>query len=242
MKKIIFSIDVEKDLHGNSYRGVTEGLKIFEKLCAKHKIKPILFVTGDCIIRYSKLFKRLAGKGWDISFHGLTHNRFDEMSYSEKENEIKKGVEMWKKKLGFKPKGFRAPQHSIDNKTLDLLEKYEFKYDSSYHPLNLLQLLFFPKKIGLWFKLFFSRLNEYKIRNNLNERTLSSLLIPFVSLTIRVFPRCILYVYVKLISVVYKNPMFYAHSWDFIEMKESKIDRWFSHDKLINKFDYVMSI
>ena len=163
MSKITFSVDVEKDLHSNSYESITSGLKKFEELCDKNDIKPILFVVGDCVLRYSGLFKRLHNKGWDISFHGLTHRRFDELDYKEKEEEIKKGVELWKKKLGFKPRGFRAPQHSIDDDTLDLLEKYGFEYDSSYHPLNLLQLVFFPKKAGLWFKLFFSGLNKYKI-------------------------------------------------------------------------------
>ena len=238
----MFSVDVEKDLHSNSYESVTSGLKKFEEICYKNKIKPILFVTGDCVSKYPGIFKRFHKKGWDISFHGLTHKRFDDMSYEDKAMEIKRGVELWKKKLGFAPKGFRAPQHSIDKATLDLLEKYGFEYDSSYHPLNLLQLLFFPKKIRLWFRLFFSRLNKYQIRKSLIERPASALLIPFVSLTIRVFPRWMLRFYVWLIKLLYKEPIFYAHSWDFIEMKESKIDRMFPHDKFIAKLDYLMGI
>jgi len=238
----VFSVDVEKDLHGRGYKSVTSGLKKFEKLCDKNNIKPVLFVTGDCVEKYPLIFKKLHKKEWEISFHGLTHKRFDEMSLKEKEEEIKKGLELWKKKLGFAPKGFRAPQHSIDNKTLDLVEKYGFEYDSSYHPLNLVQLMFFPKKLGLWFRLFFSRLNGYNIRPKLKEKPTSALLIPFVSLTLRLFPRWLIYCYVKTLKIFYRNPVFYAHSWDFIEMKESRTDRMFPSEKFINKLDYIMSI
>ena len=242
MRRTTFSVDVEKDLHGEGYKGITFGLKKFEIICDKNKIMPVLFVTGDCVLKYPSIFKRLSKKGWEISFHGLTHRRFDDLSLEKKEDEIKKGLELWKKKLGFAPRGFRAPQHSIDEETLDLLEKYGFEYDSSYHPLNLVQLMFFPKKVGLWFKLFFSRLNEYKIIAKLKEKPTSSLLVPFVSLTMRIFPKWMLRFYLWKIKLFYKEPMFYAHSWDFIEMKESRIDRMFPSEKFINKLDYLMSI
>jgi len=163
------------------------------------------------------------------------------MSDKEKESEIKESLLYFKKYLGSRPKGFRAPQHSIDNKTLDLLEKHGFEYDSSYTPFNALQLVFFPTKLGLWLESFFSPFNQYRIRNNLTERPTSALIIPFVSLTVRVFPKSLLYFYVKLIKLLYKEPMFYAHSWDFIQLKESRVDRTFPHTILLEKLDYIMS-
>ncbi len=162
------------------------------------------------------------------------------MSLKEKEEELKKTLAVFKKYLKIKPKGFRAPQHSIDKETLDLLEKYKFEYDSSYTPLNLLQLAFFPKRIKSWLKLFFSPLNEYKIRKNLKELPVSSLVIPFVSLTVRVFPKSVMLAYVKLIKLFYKRPMFYAHSWDFIELKGSRIDGFLNHNLFTRKLEYIM--
>ena len=241
--KITFTVDVEPDLHNESqYEGITEGLKRFESICDKNNIKPVLFVTANCIKKYPKIFKALHKKGWEISLHGLTHKRFDEMPFSEKEHEIKESIRIFKKYIGTAPKGFRAPQHSIDDKTLDLLEKYKIKYDSSYTPLNLLQLFFFPRKFRLWLKTFFSPLNPYKIRKNLLEIPPSSMLVPFVSLTLRVLPKWCLFFYVKNIKFICRHPVFYAHSWDFIKLEKSRIDRTFSHTKLLNKLDYIMSI
>lgn len=239
--KIIYTIDVEPDLHGQKDRGIREGLLKFEKICDKHKIKPILFVVASLISKHESLFKRLHRKGWDISLHGYSHKRFDDMTFKEKEEEIKKSLLEFRK-IGIKPKGFRAPQHSIDDETLDLLDKYGFEYDSSYFPLNLMQLFFFPGRIGLWAKGFFSRLNPYKIRKNLIEMPTSSFVVPFVSLTLRIMPKWMLWIYIKKLEFFCRTPVFYAHSWDFIEMKESRIDRTWGHEKLLDKIDYMMGI
>ncbi|MBU0906597.1 MAG: polysaccharide deacetylase family protein, partial [Nanoarchaeota archaeon] len=126
MKKISYTIDVEKDLHSESHTGITSGLKRFEEICNKNKVKPILFVTGKIFEKNAAFFKQLHKKKWEISCHGYSHKRFDDMSFKEKEDELKKCVSIWKKHLGSAPKGFRAPQHSIDTETLDLLEKYHF--------------------------------------------------------------------------------------------------------------------
>jgi len=240
MNKIIYSVDVEKDLHSGGYNSIRYGLKEFEKLCDRHKIKPVLYITSNCIKDNKDIFLKLKRKGWQLGLHGHSHKRFDEMKYQEKEDELKKGLFIFRKYLKTRPIGFRAPQHSIDNDTLDLLDKHGFKHDSSYTPLNLLQLLFFPKKTTLWAKLFFSRPNSYKIRKNLLEIPASSLFIPFVSLTLRVFPRWLIGIYLSLIKLIYKTPVFYAHSWDFIELKESRIDRSFSHKRFLSNLDYVM--
>lgn len=241
MNKIIYTVDVEPDLHTGKDKSIKEGLKRFEEICDKYKIKPTLFIVASLIKDNKALFKRLHKKGWDISLHGYSHKRFDDMNHNEKLEEINKSLKEFKK-IGIKPKGFRAPQHSIDEDTLNILENKGFEYDSSYFPLNFLQLFFFPKRIGNWFRGFFSRLNPYKIRKNLIEIPTSSLLIPFVSLIVRILPKWALWFYVKSIKFVYQKPVFYAHSWDFIELKDSKIDRIWSHEKFLEKLDYIMSV
>lgn len=239
---IIYTLDVEPDLHSGEYKGIKNGLLDFEKLCDKHNIKPILFVVASTIKDNKDIYLKLIKKGWEISLHGYSHKRFDDMSYSEKEGEIKKSVDIFKKILKIEPKGFRAPQHSIDNETLDLLDKYGFEYDSSFTPLNFMQFLFFPKRPIATLRLFFSKPWSNKIRKNLLEMPVCSLILPPVSLIVRIFPKWFLYFYFKILKLLYKEVIFYAHSWDFIEMKKSKIDRMFPHTIFIEKLDYVMGI
>ena len=95
--KIIFSVDVEKDINQDSFNGVLIGLKNFENICDKNNIRPVLFVTGEVLEKFSKIFKRLYKKGWEISSHGYTHKRFDDLSNAEKEKEIQKIVKLYSK-------------------------------------------------------------------------------------------------------------------------------------------------
>jgi peptidoglycan/xylan/chitin deacetylase (PgdA/CDA1 family) len=240
--EITFTVDVEPDLYTGNNLGISQGLKKFEKICDKHGVTPILFVVASTIKNNKDVYRRLQAKGWEISLHGYTHKRFDDLSYQEKEKEIQMSLQAFHKFLGNRPKGFRAPQHSIDSDTLDLLEKYNFQYDSSFTPLNFMQFLFFPKRPISALRLFFSNPFPRKIRKNLKEIPVPSFIIPPVSLVIRVLPKWALYIYFKIIKTIYKIPVFYAHSWDFIEMPKSRIDRRLGHEKFLTKLDYVMSL
>lgn len=238
--KFFITFDVEPDLRTGKYLGVEEGIKNILEILNKYGVRATFFVTCDCVEKYPKIFQNLIKQGHEISLHGFRHKRFDEMGRKEKEKQITESIKCFKKYLKIIPKGFRAPQHSIDNETLDLLEKYKFDYDSSYTPCNLLQLFFFPKKFKLWFKHFFSKSRIYKIRENLWEVPPTSLIIPFVSLTIRVFPLWLLKFYVIVLGVFNKDIVFYAHSWDFIILKNSKSYKLCPLEKFLEKFDELI--
>jgi len=232
---ISISIDAEPDIHANTYKGIYIGIPSLLKILDRYNIKVTFFVTCDCIENYPKIFQKLKKQGHEIALHGYRHKRFDELSLNEKEDQIKKSIKCFRKYLKENPRGFRAPQHSIDNGTLNLLEKYGFNYDSSYTPLNFLQLLFFPKKFKLWFKHFSSSLKIFKIRRNLCEIPPTSFIFPFVSLAIRIFPLWFLRKYIDLLTFLTPNIIFYAHSWDFIELPNSKIARFCPKEKFEKK-------
>lgn len=239
---ILLTFDVEPDLHTMKYKSVVLGIPRILNLLRKYGKKGIFFTTCDCIERYPEIFLELKRQGHEIALHGYRHIRYDTLSVNEIEEEIKKAIYVFNKYLSIKPMGFRAPQHSINGNTLNLLEKYNFEYDSSYTPFNVLQFFFFPKKLRLNFTNFFSPLNPYQVRPKLKEMPTSSLLIPFVSLTIRVLPKLFLRAYINLIKIVYNKPVFYSHSWDFMNVSGSKIDKLFSHKSFIKKLDYVLRL
>ena len=155
--KILLSFDVEQDLHSDSYLSLEKGIPRLLKILDKHQVKATFFVPANLLEKFPNYFQKLDNLGHEIALHGYEHERFDTLSYYEAEKRILKSLEIYKNIFGTHPKGFRAPQHSIDKKTLFLLNKHNFKYDSSFAPLNLLQLFFFPKRIFSWIKLFFSK-------------------------------------------------------------------------------------
>jgi len=237
--KIIISMDVEPDLHTKDFKGVIEGIPLFLGLLNQHNIKATFFTTCDCIEKFPNFFKEFVKQGHEIALHGFTHTRFDDLSFLEKEMQIKKSLGCFKKYLGILPKGFRAPQHSIDEKTLFLLQKYHFKYDSSYTPFNIFQLIFFTNISTL--KNFFTPVRKYFVRKNLLEIPTTSFLIPAVSLTFRIFPKFMLNVYFKILNLFYNEITIYFHSWDFIDGK-SRISKLFPKEKLIKNFEYILKL
>ena len=231
---IALTFDIEPDIHSNEYLGIKKGIPRILSILNKHNIKATFFTTCDCIKKYPQIFQKLKKENHEIALHGYIHERFDTLSYAEKEEKIKNSIKCFKKYLKILPSGFRAPQHSIDNETLNLLEKYNFAYDSSYSPFNILQILFFPIKKQSYIH-FFSPINKYK-KGNLTEIPTSSFFMPFVSLVFRAFPQFLISFYFFILNLFSKNQVFYAHSWDFIDV-QGRIAKAFPKEKLISNFE-----
>jgi len=232
--KAVFSIDVEPDLHTNNYKSLIDGIPKIVYLLDKYNIKATFFVTCDCIEKYPKIFRQLIKQGHEIALHGYRHERFDYLTLKQKEESIKKSIFCFKKYLNIKPKGFRAPQHSIDNETLSLLEKYNFKYDSSLTPINLMLFRHLAKKnsskINI-FKNFFSKVKPYKIRKNLIEIPRTSFFISVGGFELKIYPKITYKIIISLCRILKIPFVFVMHSWDFIEIKESKTTKLCSNKK-----------
>jgi len=240
MGNFVFSVDVERDIHSsNKYHGVVVGLKRLEKLLDKYKIQATFFVTCDCIKKYPKIFTSLSKKGHEIALHGYRHIRYDELTEIEQDKEINKAVACFQKYLKKKPKGFRAPQFSADIETIRLLIKKRFEYDSSYTPLNILEIIFFPKRFKTGLRHFFSKVGKNKINGKINEIPLSSFIFPLSSFSLRVMPLSLfkLLFSMCILSDKTKTIVFLSHSWDFIELKESRTYKVCDLNKFMKKLD-----
>lgn len=238
MRTISVSVDVEPDLYSKKYIGITEGLKKLEKLLNKRGIKATFFVTCDCIIKHPRVFQNLLKKGHEIALHGYTHKRFKDLTTKQKKEQIEKSIKCFEKYLKLKPKGFRAPQHAIDNETLDLLQQYGFIYDSSYSPWNFYHILF-PKKIKINYSDNFKKKRIEKIRKNLYEVPIGTLVLPFSALTIRSTKTFALKKFLTLIKMS-RNPVFMMHSWDLIPIKESKLYKKCPLECFLKKFEIFL--
>jgi len=239
---ISLTFDVERDLHSNDIKSLNIGIPRLLNILNKHNVKATFFVPAKLLEEFPRLFKDLRKKGHEIALHGYDHERFDDLSLKEKEVRIKKSVEIYKKLFKHGPAGFRAPQMSIERETLKILKKNNFLYDSSYTPFDFLQLLFFPKKFKIWFESFLKPRKIFKLENNFYEVPLSSLFIPLTSMTLRILGPVLLRIYLALLKLTNQNLTFFAHSWDFIETPQSRIDRHFGHERFILNFKRMIEI
>lgn len=237
---ISITFDVEPDLHTEDYNGISEGIPRIIEVLNNHSIKATFFTTCDCIQHNLKIFQKLIKQGHEIALHGYRHERFDDLLLEEKNNNIRNAVNFFKKHLGIIPVGFRSPQHSIDSSVFNILKERGVRYDSSLTPINLMQFIFFPKRIKSNLKSFFSNPRKHEVQG-ITEIPVTSLLIPFVSLFVRILPSFLIKFYFNVISYLFGDIVFYAHSWDFIEIKNSRIDKAVSHSKFIERFDLLLS-
>ena len=237
MKELVFTVDVEPDLRTGEYTGVFWGLLELEKLLDKYNIKPTLFVTCDCIEKYPTLFQRLNNKGWVIGLHGYKHVRFDTLTRTEKEDNIKKSIKCFKDYLGIRPEIFRGPQHAIDKESMEVLEEFGFKYDSSINPWNLYHILFFWK-IKIKFSHHFKPLKPHYLYG-FKEIPISSFILPFSSITLRILPKWMLKIFLYFIKKR-DYPIFFMHSWDLIEIPDSKLYKLCPKNKFMDKLEVMV--
>jgi len=221
MKTISISIDVEPDMYTEKYYGITQGIPKLIKILDKRKIKATFFITCDCLQKYPQIFQNLKKQGHEIALHSFTHKNFLTLNKKQKQKQIKKSISSFQKYLKQKPEGFRAPQHSIDNQTLDILEKNNFVYDSSFSPWNLYHMLF-PNKIKINYKDNLTSKKIRKIRKNLYEVPIGTVGLPISALSLRALPYLLLKPFINSIKLT-KNPVLMMHSWDLIEIPQSKL-------------------
>lgn len=105
-------------------------------LLKQYNVKATFFVLGSVAERYPNIIKDIASDGHEIGSHAYSHDRLHHLGKKQFEEEIRKSVDILG---GYDCIGFRAPSFSVDNSVLwylDILEKYNFQYDSSVFPVK----------------------------------------------------------------------------------------------------------
>ncbi len=111
-------------------------------LLNKYGHKATFFVLGRVAEKYPELIKKINNSGHEIGSHGYSHCSFFELNEEKLEKEIEITNTILKKITGKNPKGFRAPNFSLGEKTkwaLKIIKKH-FQYDSSLNPLSFSKL------------------------------------------------------------------------------------------------------
>jgi peptidoglycan/xylan/chitin deacetylase (PgdA/CDA1 family) len=224
-----FTVDVERDLHTGRFEGITHGLPRLLGILDRYHIKATFFVTGEVMEKYPRLIRGIAKKGHEIALHSYNHKRYDQMSKEEKEKDLKKTLKAYLKLFKRKPLGFRAPQHSADNQTFDLLAKFGLKYDSSRVPGNILLLRhLFRRKANIQNILgnFLSKLSPYRTKQGLIEIPSPTIIMAPGSFELKIYPK-IAYKLLMALSRLLRIPLIFSvHSWDMIDISGSRISRF----------------
>ncbi|MCX7807954.1 MAG: polysaccharide deacetylase family protein [Deltaproteobacteria bacterium] len=107
-------------------------------------VKGTIFAIGRDIEEddaYASVLQRFAERGHEVASHSYSHN-YSLARWSEQaiEDDIARSVEVFEKKLGLRPLGFRAPGYVLSDGLLRALRRLGFEYDSSVFPCPAYQL------------------------------------------------------------------------------------------------------
>jgi polysaccharide deacetylase family protein (PEP-CTERM system associated) len=110
------------------------------ELLADRRVRATFFVLGWIAERHPSLIERIAREGHEIGSHGFSHRRVYEIGPDEFGAELARSCQAIQAAGGGRPRGFRAPEWSINDRSLwalDVVARHGFRYDSSMTPLRL---------------------------------------------------------------------------------------------------------
>jgi polysaccharide deacetylase family protein (PEP-CTERM system associated) len=208
---------IERYVPRNSWQSqplrLNHNLSIITELLDEYNFKATFFTLSSLPKQHHALLRSLTDKGHEIASHGHSHRSFTTLSLKEIEEELVLSKKILEDITGKQVVGFRAPNFSITDDTVELLVQKGYQYDSSVFSVR-----FHPTYGKL--KRFSIKNKPYLIHPNLMEYPLSVLSIGPLQIPwaggayFRHFPANLFISGVKsLLQSGYYH--FYIHPWEF---------------------------
>ncbi len=118
---------------------VVADTELLLELLGRHDAQATFFVLGYVAKRHPSLIRRISALGHEIAYHGWDHELVYRLRPDAFRRILRDGIHLIGDLVGARPIGFRAPQWSINDRSLwalELLAEEGFQYDSSMAPLK----------------------------------------------------------------------------------------------------------
>jgi peptidoglycan/xylan/chitin deacetylase (PgdA/CDA1 family) len=111
--------------------GVRTGVPRILRLLEKYSLSATFFVPGYTIEHHTEVIKTIQAAGHEMGCHGNVHEAVEFLDAAAERRVMEEQLEIYERRLGIRPKGYRSPSWSINNRTPGLLKEFGFVYDSS---------------------------------------------------------------------------------------------------------------
>jgi len=111
--------------------GPEVGVPRILRLLKKYDIETCFFLPGGTIEEYPDMAQQVFDEGHEIGFHSYSHVNPTALDHQQLREDFEKGLELFEKVFKTRPHGYRSPAADMDEKTWDLLDEFDFIYDSS---------------------------------------------------------------------------------------------------------------
>ena len=181
------------------YKVLKEGMPALLDLYEKYNVKSTFFFTGYIAKLYPEIVKMVIPFGHEVGSHGLSHEKedgFDVMPLKKQIDHLRESKNILEDISGEEVISFRAPALRVNNDTAIALNECDFKIDSSVASQRFDMFMSFGgiKKLNwLTAPRLPYRTNEKTLfkkgKGNIVEVPLSASLVPYLSTTMRIFPK-----------------------------------------------------
>lgn len=100
-------------------------------LLNRYDIRATWFVPGHTLDTFPDICQRIHAAGHEIGHHGYLHEPPATLTAEAEEAVLVRGIEAIRRVTGQAPRGYRSPSWDLSPRTVGLLLKHGFQYDSS---------------------------------------------------------------------------------------------------------------
>lgn len=112
--------------------GTRVGLKRILGLLDEHTLPASFFVPAVTLILRPEIIDLIQASGChELGVHGWIHEHTTWLSSAEELELMERTLDLFERKVGSRPVGYRAPSYDVSPSTIGILEKLGFLYDSS---------------------------------------------------------------------------------------------------------------
>ncbi|GAA4012963.1 polysaccharide deacetylase [Streptomyces plumbiresistens] len=111
--------------------GPEVGLPRILDLLARQSVTATFFIPGSVAELYPDSIRLIRDQGHELASHGDTHKLLPGMVHEDERRTLERGIDRLVKASGEQPVGFRAPAWELSFQTVEILETFGIRYDSS---------------------------------------------------------------------------------------------------------------
>jgi peptidoglycan/xylan/chitin deacetylase (PgdA/CDA1 family) len=100
-------------------------------LFQKNNISTTWCVPTHVMETFPDILSKIVDHGHEIAAHGCRHEKIGPLPEAEERKLLEMQLELHRKYVGSRPRGYRSPSWDFSPNTLSLLEEFEFEWDSS---------------------------------------------------------------------------------------------------------------
>jgi len=100
-------------------------------LLKRYEIQACFFIPGGIIEEYTEMARRIHGEGHEIGFHSYNHVNPADLTYEQQREDFERGLDLFERIFHQRPYGYRSPAADMDEKTWELLDEFDFVYDTT---------------------------------------------------------------------------------------------------------------